>query len=182
MDYTNREAFADPMPLAVTFYDYLQATPVDPTRRDQVTDGAFRHQQNDNTRRLFQAAKRFKCPVITASQTGIKKLNNPYNAAMPIPGRGDYSEASGIYQIPDFIYSFILMRNAAPVGKLIEIDNWRFTVEVNLLFFWFLKARGHTPETAGGISKVFPLWIEDGQYIYDEKRHANMLVNKTVRL
>lgn len=176
VEYTHRQSFAEPMPISAVFYDYLQATPADPFRRQQLTDGAYRHQQNDNTRRLFQAGKTYKCPIVTASQTGIKHLNNPYNAEMPIAGRGDYSEASGIYQVPDFVYSFMLMRNAAPVGKLIEVDNWKFTVEPNLMFFWFLKARGHKPETAKGISKVFPLRIIGDEYIYDPEYHASMIV------
>ena len=143
--WTKEKAFAEPMPIADIFYDYLQATPNDPYRKEQVSDGAFRHQQNDNARRLFQASKTFQCPVVTGSQTSIKKVISPYNSLMPIPGRGDFSEASGIYQIPDFVYSFILIRNAHPVGKPIEVDNWKFTVEKNLVFLWFLKARSHSP-------------------------------------
>lgn len=177
IDYTSK-SFAEPMPIATVFYDYIQATPHDPFRKEMTADGAYRHQLNDNTRRLFQATKRYKCPIVTASQTGIKKVVNPYHAMIPIPGRGDFSEASGIYQIPDFVYSFILMRNAAPVGRLIEADNWRFTVEKNLVFFWFLKARGHTPETAKGISRVFPLRIINDEYIYDPEYHVSMLVKE----
>lgn len=178
VEYTHRNAFAETMPIADIFYDYIQATPNDPFRREQLTDGAYRHQLNDNTRRLFQSSKTYKCPIVTASQTGIKKVVNPYHALIPIPGRGDYSEASGIYQIPDFIYSFILMRNAAPVGRLIEADNWRFTVEKNLVFFWFLKARGHKPDTAKGISRVFPLRIINDEYVYDPEYHTSMLMVK----
>jgi len=177
IEYT-QESFAEPMPISNIFYDYIQATPNDPYRREIMADGAFRHQLNDNTRRLFQATKKYSCPIVTASQTGIKKVVNPYHSLIPIPGRGDYAEASGIYQIPDFVYSFILMRNAAPVGRVIEADNWKFTVEKNLVFFWFLKARGHTPETAKGISRVFPLRIINDEYIYDPEYHTSMLMLK----
>lgn len=176
--YTRDEAFAERMPIASIFYDYLQATPNDPTRRDQISEGLYRLQQSDNTRRLFKAAKTFQSPVVTASQTGIKKLNTPYNSAMPIPGRGDYAEASGIYQIPDFVYSFWLARNTYSVGHFVEVDNWSFTVEKNLVFMWFLKARGHNPETAKGISKVFPLRIVDDEYVYDSEYHKSMIAGK----
>lgn len=179
LGYVRENMFAERMPFGAGYYDYVQATPNDPFRREQVSDGAYRHQQNDNVRRLFQSTKTFHYPLVTASQTGIKKLNTPYNDQMPIPGRGDFAEASGIFQIPDFVYSFVHMRNASTVGKHIEIGNWDFTVEKNLLFFWFLKARGHDPEvTAKGLGRVFPIWIENDEYIYDPERHANMLVRK----
>jgi hypothetical protein len=174
--FVQQQSFAEKMPIADVFYDYLQATPNDPTRRDQISEGLYRLQVNDNTRRLFKAAKTFRCPVVTASQTSIKKLNSPYNSQMPIPGRGDFSEASGIYQIPDFVFGFWLARNTHSVGKTIEVDNWKFTVEKNLAFIWFLKARGHSPETAKGISKVFPLRIINDEYTYDADHHKSMMI------
>jgi len=171
--------FAEKMSLAAGFYDYIQATPSDPDRR--ITGNAYYLQVNDNVRRLFQSAKTFHMPVITASQTGIKSLNTPYDKEIPIPGRGDYAEASAIYQIPDFVYSFIHMRNASTVGKQITTGNWNFRVEKNLLFFWFLKARGHDPEdTAKGLGRVFPIRIINDAYVYDEGYHKSMLVNSKV--
>ena len=94
---------------------------------------------------------------------------------MLIPGRADYEESASLYQVPDFVFSFWLPRNTYSVGKEIDIDNWKFTVEKNQVFMWFLKARGHTPETAKGISKVFPLRIINDEYIYDADYHKSLL-------
>jgi hypothetical protein len=177
MMYIRDGMFAETMPLGAGFYDYIQATPNDPFRRDAVGDGAYRLQINDNVRRLFQTTKTFHMPLVTASQTGLKTQNTPYSKEIPIPGRGDFAEASAIYQIPDFVYSFVHMRNASTVGKKIDSGNWSFTVEPNLLFFWFLKARGHDPETtAKGVGRVFPIRIINDEYVYDPEYHQSMLV------
>ncbi len=55
--YVRDEMFAEPMPFAMGAYDYLQATPNDPTRKLMVSSDSYRHQLNDNTRRLFKAAQ-----------------------------------------------------------------------------------------------------------------------------
>jgi hypothetical protein len=175
--YVKDSMFAEPMPLAMCGYDYLQATPNDPSRKTIVSNDSYRHQVNDNTRRLFKAAQTFKMPLITGSQTDIKTDKNKYDKDIPIPGRGDFSEASSIFQIPDFVYTFVHMRNASTVGKRIETGNWNFTVEKNLLFMWFLKARGHNPETtAKGLGKVFPIRIINDEYVYDPEHHRAMTV------
>lgn len=173
LSYIRNDMFAEKMPFAMCAYDYLQATPNDPTRKVMISNDSYRHQVNDNTRRLFKAAQTFKAPIITGSQTDIKTDKNKYDKDIPVPGRGDFSEASGIYQIPDFVYTFVHMRNASTVGKHIETGAWKFTVEKNLLFMWFLKARGHNPETtAKGLGRVFPIRIINDEYIYDPEYHA----------
>jgi len=177
--YVRDEMFAEPMPFSMCAYDYLQATPNDPTRKTIVSNDSYRHQLNDNTRRLFKAAQTFKMPIVTGSQTDIKTDKNKYDKDIPVPGRGDFSEASGVFQVPDFVYSFVHMRNASTVGKHIETGNWNFTVEKNLLFFWFLKARGHSPETtAKGLGRVFPIRIINDEYVYDPEYHNSITVRK----
>lgn len=171
-----QNSFAEFMPIADAFYDYLQATPNDPHRRSQISEDLRRLQITDNTRRLFNAAKTFICPVVAGAQTSLKRVMNPYNAQMLIPGQRDFEESAGLFQVPDFVYSLWLARATHAVGKLVEVDNWKFKVEKNLVFLWFLKARGHDPETAKGISKVFPLRIIDDQYQYDPEYHKSMVV------
>ncbi len=170
-----QNSYAEPMPISEIFYDYIQATPADPHRRKEMTESLRRLQIADDTRRLFNASKTFQCPVIAGAQTGLKKVYQPYNSQMLIPGRADYEESASLYQVPDFVFSFWLPRNTYSVGKEIDIDNWKFTVEKNQVFMWFLKARGHTPETAKGISKVFPLRIINDEYIYDADYHKSLL-------
>lgn len=175
LHYT-RNSFADPMPFAGIYYDYMQATPADPTRRQQMTEELRRLQIRDDTRRLFDAAKTFTCPVIAAAQTMLKKQNSPYNREMLIPSQRDFEEGAGLYQVPDYVYTFWLARGTHAVGKTVEIDNWKFKVEKNLVFMWFLKARGHNPESAKGISKVFPIRIIDNKYVYDPEYHNSIVV------
>lgn len=172
-----QDSFGDKMPLAGIFYDYVQSTPADPNRRAQMTEELRRLQVKDDTRRLFDAAKTFTCPVIAAAQTMLKKLNAPFNNQMLIPSQRDFEEGAGLFQVPDYVGSFWLARNTHAVGKTVEIDNWKFKVESNLVFFWFLKARGHRPDTAPGISRVFPLRIQsDGEYLYEPEYHQSLLV------
>lgn len=177
LHYIEDAAFAEKMPIADVFYDYLQATPNDPMRRDKISEDLRRLQITDNTRRLFNAAKTFRCPVIAGAQTGLKKVVSPYNSVMLIPGPKDFEESAGLYQVPDFVYSLWLPRVHYAVGSVKDVDNWKFTVEKNLVFLWFLKARGHNPQTAKGISKVFPLRIINDEYTYDPEYHKSMLVN-----
>jgi hypothetical protein len=176
LHFARNDGFAEPMPFAGIFYDYMQATPADPERRKQMTEELRRLQIRDDTKRLFDAAKTFTCPVVAAAQTMLKKANTPYNKDMLIPSQRDFEEAAGIFQIPDYVYTFWLARATHAVGKTIEIDNWKFRVEKNLVFMWFLKARGHNPDTAKGISKVFPIRIIDDKYTYDPEYHASMVV------
>lgn len=176
LQYARQSAFAEPMPFSAVFYDYMQSTPADPSRRGQMTEELRRLQIRDDTRRLFDAAKTFMCPMVAGAQTMLKSQNAPYNKLMLIPSQRDFEEAGGLYQVPDYVYTFWLARGTHAVGKLIEIDNWKFTVEKNLVFMWFLKARGHSPETAKGISRVFPLRIINGQYTYDLEYHKSMVV------
>lgn len=171
-----KDSFAELMPIANIFYDYIQATPADPYRRKQMSEDLRRLQLKDDTRRLFDAAKTFTCPVVGAAQTNLKAQASPYKKEMPIPGKRDFEEAAGIFQIPDYVYSFWLARSMYAPGQKVEIDNWKFTVEKNLIFFWFLKARGHDPQSAPGINKVYPLRIIEDQYVYDPEYHKSMLI------
>lgn len=180
LTYIHKNKFAEEMPLASIIYDYIQATPNDPHRRKNVST-EHRFQIDDNVRRLFQCTQTFKCPVFTATQTNLKTQTTPYHKELPIPGRADLSESQSIFTIPDFVFSFLLVRKFKPVGSWIEFDNWKFRVDENLIFLRFLKARGHTPETAKGIDAVFPLRIINDEYVYDQDYHDFLLVNPPVR-
>ena len=173
MHYAQNQ-FAEPMPFAALYYDYIQSTPSDPYRRKQMTEDLRRLQIKDDTRRLFDSAKTFSCPVVAAAQTNLKAQASPYKKEMPIPGKRDFEESAGIFQVPDYVYSFWLPRSMYAPGQRVEVDNWNFTVEKNLVFFWFLKARGHNPDTAKGIGKVYPLRIIDDQYVYDQEYHKHI--------
>lgn len=177
LHYARNNMFAEEMQIADFFYDYITATPDDPAYKNAQSDNTFRLAQNKNTRRLFKAGRTFNCPIVTGAQAGLKILNDPYMKEIPIPGRGDTAEAGGIYQIPDFIYSFVHMRNASTVGKWIEAGNWKFEVEDNLLFFWFLKARGYNSKNSG-VSRVFPIRIINDEYVYDNDYHMSIIVRK----
>jgi len=100
---------------------------------------------------------------------------------MHIPSKADFEESKEIFQIPDRVYSGWLASASHPVGKLIEVGNWKFEVLPNLFFLWVLKIRYHTPESAPGIRKVFPLLIQpDGSYSYSPEYHRSICVNKNI--
>lgn len=175
LDFARKQNFAEPMDISEVFYDYIQATPADPYRRQSMTESLRRLQISDDTRRLFTASKTYNCPVIAGAQTSLKQVKSPYNSKMLIPGRGDYEESAGLYQVPDFVFSFWIPRNTYSVDSLIEINNWEFKVEKDLIFMWFLKARGHNPDTAKGISRVFALRFVDDKITYDPEYHKSLL-------
>lgn len=175
--YGQENAYSEKMPYSAIFYDYIQTTPPDPFRREMVSDSQRRLQIADDTKRLYNAATQFFCPVVAAAQTSLKRMERPYNSMMLIPGKRDFEEAKEIYQIPDRVYSGWLASSDYPVGKTVEIDNWKFEVTENLFFLWVLKIRYHTPETAPGIRRVFPLLIQnDGTFLYDNALHRSMMV------
>lgn len=178
LNYGQNQAYSEKMPYSAIFYDYIQTTPPDPFRRDMTNDSQRRMQIADDTKRLFNMATSFFCPVIAAAQTSLKKMERPYNSLMLIPGKRDFEEAKEIYQIPDRVYSGWMPSGTYPVGKLIEIDNWKFNVESNQFFLWVLKMRYHTPDTCKGIRKVYPLRIQsDGTFLYDKEYHKSLLVS-----
>lgn len=174
LEYGSKEAYAETMPYAGIFYDYIQATPPDPFRREMTNDNIKRLQMADDTRRLFIAATTFQCPVIAAAQTSLKNVRDPYNEKMKIPGRADFEEAKEIFQTPDRVFTGWLPSASYPIGEMVEVGNWRFEVKPNLFFLRVLKVRYHSPETAPGIRRVFPLLIENGEFIYDPEYHKSI--------
>lgn len=175
LQYGQESAYSEKMPYAGIFYDYIQATPPDPFRRDMTNDNIKRLQMADDTRRLFIAATTFACPVFAAAQTSLKNVRDPYNEKMKIPGRADFEEAKEIFQIPDRIYTGWLASASLPVGEKVDIGNWHFEVKPNLFFLRVLKIRYHTPKTAPGIRRVFPLLIQDdGSFVYDAEYHKSI--------
>ena len=175
LNYGQNSAYDSKMPFAGIFYDYIQATPPDPFRRDMTNDNIKRLQMADDTRRLFIAATTFQCPVISAAQTSLKKVTDPYNDKMKIAGRADFEEAKEIFQIPDRVYTGWLAAASYPVGDKVDTGNWHFTVKPNLFFLRVLKIRYHNPTTAPAIRRVYPLLIQsNGEFLYDAEYHKSI--------
>ena len=181
LQFAKESKFAEPMPFAMLAYDFLQKTPPDPERRKMTTDAQRRLQLADDSARLGNAAVYFSCPVVVAAQTGLKKLNTPYSAgskdqaAMLIPGDGDFEEAKEIYQYADHAYTGWLPFKDYPVGKFIENGNWNFQVTKDLFFLRHLKSRYCNPNKWKGIGRVFPLRIQqDGSFVYDPEFHKKI--------
>lgn len=175
LDYGQNGAYAEKMPFGAVFYDYIQATPPDPFRREMTNDNVKRLQMADDTRRLFVGATTYNCPFIVAAQTGLKKIADPYSEKIRIAGRADFEEAKEIYQVPDRVMTGWLASNTYPIGEFIDDGNWHFEVLPNLFFLRVLKIRYHTPKTAKGIRRLFPLLIQDdGSYKYDPDYHKSI--------
>lgn len=179
LDYAHKEKFAEPMPFASIFYDFIQKTPPDPERRKMTTDQQRRLQVADDSRRIGDGAVFFTCPFVVAAQTGLKDLRTPYSKEMPIPGDGDFEEAKEIYQYADHAITVWLPRIDKPVGTRVESGNWNFEVTPNLFFIRVLKARYCDPIEWTGIGKVFPLHIQDdGSFVYDPQYHKKIYMPK----
>lgn len=163
------------------YVDYAQIIPPDPERAQMINYEQKRLQVADDTRRLFHAAKQFKCPVDFASQALLKHQKDMYTSAMRIPGAADLKEAGELYEIPDIAiaYWFPKLEPNTPVGTRIEDGSWGFTVEKNLFFIRIAKWRNAELEGFVGdkdvIGRVFPCWIdENGEMYYDPEKHRHM--------
>lgn len=177
LNYGQNQAYGEAMPYSAIFYDYIQTTPPDPFRREMINDSQRRLQVADDTKRLYNASTTFFCPVIAAAQTSLKDIKRPYNSKMLIPSKHDFEEAKEIFQIPDRVYTGWLASSTYAPNTTVEIDNWKFEVRKDLFFLWVLKIRYHTPETAKGIRRVYPLLIQsDGTFVYDSEYHKNIIV------
>lgn len=163
------------------YIDYAQLIPVDSQRTDIINSDQRRLQIADDVRRLFHAAKYFKCPIDFASQALLKNQKDAYSSAMRIPGAADLKEAGELYEIPDIAIAYWQPKHEpnTPVGAHIEDGNWSFTVEQNLMFIRIAKWRN--AELMGFVGKkdivgrVFPCWIKpDGEIFYDADKHKHM--------
>lgn len=180
LEYARLHKFAEEMPFASIFYDFIQKTPPDPERRKMTNEVQRRFQVADDTNRLSMAATYFSCPVLVAAQTKLKgDLSSGYSKEMPIAGDGDFEEAKEIFQYADHAYVGWLPRKTNQVGSKIESGNWSFEVTPNLYFIRSLKSRYCDPVEWTGIGKVFPLHIQpDGSFTYDPDFHKSIYKRK----
>jgi hypothetical protein len=162
------------------YLDYAQLVPPDPERSKMMNNDQKRLQIADDVRRLFHAAKQFKCPVDFASQALLKQQRDNYTSTMRIPGASDLKEAGELYEIPDIAISYWMpkLEPSTPVGTHIEDGAWSFHVEKNLIFIRIAKWRN--AELMGfldTVGRVFPCWIEnDGEIVYYEEKHKHMMM------
>ena len=163
------------------YIDYAQIIPSDPERSQMVNYDQKRLQIADDVRRLFHAAKQFKCPVDFASQALLKHQKDAYTSSMRIPGAADLKEAGELYEIPDIAIAYWVPKLEAgtPVGTHIDDGSWSFNVERNLFFIRIAKWRNSELLGFVGdkdiIGRVFPCWFaENGEMFYSAERHKHM--------
>lgn len=163
------------------YIDYAQLIPADPERSRMISSDQKRLQVADDVRRLFHAAKQFKCPVDFAAQALLKSQKDQYTTTMRIPGAADLKEAGELYEIPDIAIAYWQAKHEpnTPVGTLVEDGNWCFRVENNLIFVRIAKWRNAELMGFVGdrdiVGRVFPCFIEpDGEICYDADKHKRM--------
>lgn len=161
------------------FLDYAQIIPPDPERRMMTNNDQKRLQVADDVRRLFHAAKHFKCPVGLASQALIKGQRDNYTSKIKIPGAADLSESGELFSIPDRVYAYWMPKMDFPVGSRVEEGGWGFEVTNNLVFVRVVKCRNAESLGFTGkksiVGKVFPCSIrEDGSFYYSADEHRHM--------
>lgn len=184
LDYGRKEKFAEPMHFSYIGIDYAQIIPPDPERRMMTSNDQKRLQIADDVKRIFHAAKYFKCPIGLASQALTKQQRDNYTSKMKIPGAADLAEAKELFEVPDIVYAYWQPKHDHPIGSRVEEGNWGFTVESNLVFVRVVKRRN--AEEMGFVGKkdivgrVFPCHIqEDGSFVYDPKFHESIYL-KTI--
>jgi hypothetical protein len=165
------------------FIDYIQIVPPDPERRRMVNMEQRRLQIADDVKRLFHAAKQFKCPVFFASQALIKGAKDTHSLMMRIPNAADLKEASDLFEVPDVVISIMQPKHEPGFGIGTRVDDgaWSFVVEPNLMFLKILKWRNAELQGFVGekdvIGRIFPCFIEpNGRIYYDAERHRRMVM------
>lgn len=158
--------------------DYAQIIPPDPERRMMTSNDQKRLQIADDIRRLFHAAKHFKCPIGLASQALTKVQRDNYSSKIRIPGAADVEEAKEIYNIPSRVYSYWQVKHDFPIGSRVEEGSWGFEVKDNLVFVRIAKCRDaemYGEQYAGVVGRVFPCFISpDGSFYYSAEEHKHM--------
>jgi len=162
------------------FVDYVQIIP----QSDNANSRERRDQAMYATRRLFDAAKQFQCPMDFASQALLKHSNTNYGGSkMRIPGAGDLKEAAELYEIPHIAIAYWMPKRQedTPVGTHVDEGNWSFNVESNMIFIRVEKwrdcellndKRGKPFDVVG---RIFPCRImPDGEIAYDADKHRHM--------
>jgi hypothetical protein len=138
----------------------------------------------DDVRRLFHAAKQFRCPVDFACQANMKQQRDNYTSTMRIPGASDLKEAGELYEIPDIAIAYWQPKHEpnTPIGSHVDDGNWSFNVENNLMFIRIAKWRNAELMGFVGnkdvVGRVFPCWIKpDGEIFYDADKHKHMYLS-----
>lgn len=178
LDY-GLELLPDKKGYSSIFVDYAQLIPPDPERRMLVNGDQKRLQVADDVKRLFHAAKHFKCPVGLASQALLKVQRDNYTSKMRIPGAADLKEAGELFEVPDRVYAYWMPRHDFPIGSTVEEGRWKFEVTDNLVFVRVVKCRNAElrgfvgAKSVGG--RIFPCLIrEDGSYYYSSDYHRSI--------
>ena len=161
------------------FIDYAQIIPPDPERRMMTNNDQKRLQVADDVKRLFHAAKQFRCPVDFASQALMKIQKDNYTSKMKIPGASDLKEAGELYEVPDIAIAYWQPKHDFPIGSRVEEGNWSFDVEPNLMFIRVAKWRNAELMGFVGskdiVGRVFPCFIQpNGEIVYSKDKHEHM--------
>ena len=173
------EQFPSKIGYSSIFVDYAQIIPPDPERRMLTNSDQKRLQVADDVRRLYHAAKHFKCPVGLASQALIKEQRANYTQKIRIPGAADMAESGELFSVPDIVYAYWQPKHDHPMGTRVEEGRWSFEVTPNLCFVRIVKRRNADLMGFVGkkdcVGKVYPCFIrEDGSFYYSAEEHKKM--------
>lgn len=183
LDYGKKTKFADEMAYSFIAIDYAQVIPPDPERRMFTNNDQKRLQIGDDVKRLFHAAKYFKCPIGLASQALLKTQRDNYNAKIKIPGAADLAEAGELFSVPDIVYAYWQPKHDYPMGTQVEEGNWGFKVDPNLIFVRIVKRRNAEEMGYVGaksiVGRIFPCHFDNsGSMIYDKEYHNRIYLKE----
>ena len=157
IEFARKEYFAEEMPIAAIFVDYIQALPFDPELKRNVED-TRRIQVISDEDRIRRAAKYFYCPIIVAAQSKQDKDLSSCSGFLKLPGFWDIQEASYVAQHTDFMYSTWFPKSHYPIGSVQSHKsvNWTLKIKNEQIWIHCLKHKGYK-----NVGAHFPLLMDD---------------------
>lgn len=176
IDYVRKDHFAEEMPIAGIFADYLQAFPVDKevAGASNMTDSRTL-QMNRDVDTFRRMTKYFACPGVLAAQAPPDEGLSSNKETIKLPGFWDVHWSKYPPQRADFMYSLWLPKLHYPIGNMVsnsaQLPKWNFEVTNSLLWIKALKHKKYQ-----NVGASFPLTIlNNGDVEFNRKLYENIL-------
>jgi hypothetical protein len=177
IDFSRKEYFAEEMPIAGIFLDYIHAMPYDPEIKARTNIEATRRTQiMEDENRIRRAAKYFSCPVIVNAQSKQDEALSTNGQMMKIPGFWDIQETSYISQHTDFLYSLWFPKMHYPVGSTQSHRDlpWSLKVKDNQMWVKVVKHKGYK-----NVGQSFPILLDEYGNMQLDKDTYNYIASTT---
>jgi hypothetical protein len=159
VDFVRKEFFAEVMPIAGLFVDYIQALAFDPDvkSRSQIEQTRRIQVMNDETN-IRRSLKYFACPGVVAAQSKQDEQLSTAGQLMKLPGYWDIQETANVAQHTDFMYSLWFPKMHYPVGSMQSHRSvpWTLAVKDDQMWVKSLKHKGYK-----NVGQSFPILLDE---------------------